>query len=107
MLLNKGIDSSYDWYQLGCLLYGTIHPNDQNVELIEGHLPFTGSTTTTTLQAILVGKIEYKYASKEAQKLITALLNPDSKKRLGSHPSDFENHPVYHIPLLSNSGLLE
>lgn len=22
MLLNKGIDYSYDWYQLGCLLYG-------------------------------------------------------------------------------------
>ena len=23
MLLNQGIDSSYDWYLLGCLLYGT------------------------------------------------------------------------------------
>ena len=23
MLLNKGISFSYDWYMLGCLLYGT------------------------------------------------------------------------------------
>lgn len=22
LLLNKGIDESYDWYQLGCLIYG-------------------------------------------------------------------------------------
>ena len=62
--------------------------------MIEGKLPFHGDTAKMTLQMILVGKIEYSYASAEAQSFINALLEPQPSKRLGSAIRDIKNHPA-------------
>lgn len=62
--------------------------------MIEGIFPFHGDTAKMTLQMILLGKIEYTYASPEAQSFINALLEPQPSKRLGSNLNDVKNHPV-------------
>ena len=61
---------------------------------MEGHPPFQGDTVSETLQAILIGKIEYKYASPEAQQFIGALLTADPTQRLGNDIRSIRNHPV-------------
>ena len=96
MLLNKGVDQSYDWYQLGCLLYGFCLSVWLFLELIEGTLPFSGSTTTEILQRILLGKVNYQKASTEAQHLINSLLHADTQTRLG-RINDFQNHQVFYV----------
>ena len=94
MLLNKGVDQSYDWYQLGCLLYGLWKIAWLFIELIEGTLPFSGSTTTEILQRILLGKVNYQKASAEAQQFINALLHADTQVRLGRKMNELKNHQV-------------
>lgn len=94
MLLNKGISFSYDWYMLGCLLYGTTLSVASSVELSEGQLPFHGSTTTETLQRILIGKLEYKHTSLEAQDFINKLVSSDPEQRMGKDLKELQSHPV-------------
>ncbi|CBK24947.2 uncharacterized protein [Blastocystis hominis] len=93
MLLNKGISFSYDWYMLGCLLYGTTLSVASSVELSEGQLPFHGSTTTETLQRILIGKLEYKHTSLEAQDFINKLVSSDPEQRMGKDLKELQSHP--------------
>ena len=64
------------------------------IELSEGQLPFHGNTTTETLQEILIGKLEYKHASPEAQDFINRLLCPDPEQRLGKDMNELRKHPV-------------
>ena len=64
------------------------------VELSEGLLPFHGSTTTETLQRILIGKLEYEHASPEAQDFINRLVNSDPEQRMGKKLNEMQSHPV-------------
>lgn len=64
------------------------------VELSEGRLPFHGSTTTETLQRILIGKLEYEHASPEAQDFINRLVNSDPEQRMGKKLNEMQSHPV-------------
>lgn len=43
---------------------------------------------------ILIGKVEYQYASKNAQLFINRLLNPEPKQRPGSNPNEIRNDKV-------------
>ena len=47
-----------------------------------------------TLQMILIGKAQYKYASPSAQSFINALLEPQPQKRLGKSIEDMKRHSV-------------
>ena len=47
-----------------------------------------------TLQMILIGKVEYTYASADAQNFINALLEPEPSKRIGSDINAIKTHPV-------------
>lgn len=47
-----------------------------------------------TLQMILIGKAQYKYASPSAQSFINALLEPQPQKRLGKNIQDMKRHSV-------------
>lgn len=65
-----------------------------SVELSEGQLPFHGSTTTETLQRILIGKLEYEHASPEAQDFINRLVSSDPEQRMGKDLKELQSHPV-------------
>lgn len=43
---------------------------------------------------ILIGKVEYQYASKNAQLFINRLLNPEPKQRSGSNTAEIRNEKV-------------
>ena len=47
-----------------------------------------------TLQMILIGKVQYKYASPSAQSFINSLLEPQPQKRLGKSIEDMKRHSV-------------
>lgn len=64
-----------------------IHRDDR------GNTPLPRRYCKMTLQMILLGKIEYTYASPEAQSFINALLEPQPSKRLGSNLNDVKTTP--------------
>ena len=94
MLLNQGVDKQYDFWMLGCLLYGKNQYTAFRVELLEGHPPFQASTVSQTLQKILVGELTYVHASPEAQQFVNSFLTANPNHRLGSDMEKVRCHNV-------------
>ncbi len=79
-----------DWWTFGVLLF----------EMLFGRAPFKGDSREEIFRAITDEKLRFPddvAVSKEAKKLIRALLTPDAKKRLGSQngASDIKSHPFF------------
>lgn len=89
VLLGKGYNRSVDWWTLGILMY----------EMIVGTPPFSGENTNAMYRKILYTDAQFPdFVTPVAQSLIKALLNRDSKLRLGSGADDatpIKAHPYF------------
>ena len=85
-----GHSSSVDWWTFGILIY----------EMLCGRAPFQGTNRDEIFKKIMDEKVRFPEGlnvSKEAKKLVRALLNPDAKKRLGAEhgAADIKAHDFF------------
>ena len=85
-----GHSSSVDWWTFGILIY----------EMLFGRAPFQGTNRDEIFKKIMDEKLKFPEevaVSKEAKKLMRALLTPDAKKRLGAEhgAADIKAHPFF------------
>ncbi len=85
-----GHSSAVDWWTFGILIY----------EMLFGRAPFQGTNRDEIFKKIMDEKLKFPEdvaVSKEAKKLMRALLTPDAKKRLGAEhgAADIKAHPFF------------
>ena len=57
-------------------------------------MPFQRDTVSQTVQAILIGDVQYTHASPAAQQFVNSFLNSNPDQRLGVHLNDIRQHEV-------------
>lgn len=87
LLLGQGYTKAVDWWTLGVLLY----------EMLTGLPPFYDENTNEMYRKILQDSLRFpEDMDKDAQSLLTGLLNRDPKKRLGANgPAEIKNHKLF------------
>lgn len=92
VITGYGHSSAVDWWTLGILIY----------EMLCGRAPFQGKNRDEIFKKIMDEKVRFPEGinvSKEAKKLVRALLNPDAKKRLGAEhgAADIKAHEFFKV----------
>jgi serine/threonine protein kinase len=89
VFIKKGYDSSVDWWSLGCLIY----------EMLTGKLPFPIKREGKINLDVFKNKLRFpRHLNEDAIDLITQLLAPDPKKRLGvgkDGAKKIKSHPFF------------
>lgn len=90
VITGYGHSSAVDWWTFGILIY----------EMLFGRAPFQGTNRDEIFRNIVDQKLKFPEGipvSKEAKKLMKALLTPDAKKRLGAEhgAADIKAHPFF------------
>ncbi|KAK8846140.1 Microtubule-associated serine/threonine-protein kinase 2 [Tritrichomonas musculus] len=89
IILSQPHTFTADYFSLGCILY----------EFLVGIPPFHGQTPSETFQKVVKGHYDSESLednSEEVQDLISRLLCPDPKRRIGANSIDeIKNHPWF------------